>query len=746
MVKNTKDIDKRYNYIKDYIKEAIKDRTSLKHLIERVILAYKLHPERNTYKENALSFYKTYSADTRNDREVCKYMEQACNQIPEAQNDTIFNAVETVVSMTQGGIGQFEYKPADEYLSKDAQLADMQAAFLKYMYEDNHIEELASSIIRKMVMQGQVNAMIKPCDSGFKISLIDAYKMIEDPRASKNNRPRYIGFQEITSWSSVKDDLTIIEKDGEYQAKVINDVDIYLQELQDFGKGDHSGRWDSELTEDVNTFQTMYSQAFLRSSKSINKDDTKVENPVTNPGYKGDDVEVTYIWDLISDIYFVVINRRFIVYMKKNPLQRKIKINIPYKDPLTGELTATQMDYTVKIDSPIVSRGYIQADWETYPISPVFYTLDEFDNLCAKESVLEHNLSIMSPITFLSSNYDAEKISGLAQIAGQIVEGSMNTLQVLNKNYDLSSITAAIQRSETRIKRMMGATDQYELMALLNNRATGAEVSMANGAVSQRMNILISRMEGFYSELMSKLLKMRIIYAKNDETVFTFPYKDGVMALDQADIAGHSLVRVKLASRIKVEQQQQSQNALMVLQTLTPLQQQGINTQRVISALVPIITEGVVDRRTAESFFDDSLKIDPAQLNAAINKVEAQRKQQEGLGPLSRDKTSGLTVDDMNNLSQLTGGVLGDLIKDPNIDTSSLENGQGIDPAAVQQMTQPIQPTTQEPSDYEVAQQSQQIYPEQLPTGADQQTPMPQGLTPEMAGNIANTNQNLGAM
>lgn len=725
MVKETKDIDHRYNYVKEYIYEATQARESLKGIIERVILNYKQIPFRNTYKENAYKFYKTYANDPSRDHIICNYMKNACDSIPEATNSTIFNAIETVTSMAQGGIGQFEYQPADETLSKDPELADEQAAFLRYIYESNHLDALSPRIIRKGAMQGQMNAMIKYIPDGdnngvtFKISLVDAYRMIEDPRASKTNRSRYIGYQEVTSWSGVKDDITQLgEQTGMYLVKVINDVDMYMDEIRNWGNPPTgSERWSSEISQDLNTFQGIYDLPMLKGSKSVDKKGTKTENPADTPGYKGDDIEVTYLWDLVSDIYFVVINRRFIVYMKKNPLQKKVKIKIPYKDPKSGRLKSKDMDYTVKIDSPLVHRGYIDADWETYPVSPVFYCLDDFDNICSKESVLEHDYSIMAPITFMSTSYDAEKVSGMSQIAGQIVEGTQNTLQVMNKTYDVSAIIASIQRSEERIKRMMGATDQFELMALLNNRATGAEVSMANGAVSQRMNILLAQVESFYAELMTKMLKMAIIFNTEDDPVFVFPYKDGVGALTQEDIVGNSLVRVKLASRIKVEQQEQSQNALMVLQTLAPLSEQGVDVKRLISTLVPVITQNVVNRRTAESFVSDDLKIDPAQLNAAINRSEAKRRARQLEGPITEDFMAQATPEQVADLENMTRQAIGGATRG--------ELGQ-INPS--------MAPTSQ---------QSQQS---QLPTGADQMTAMPSGMSPSMAGQMANTNQNLGVM
>ena len=348
----------------------------------------------------------------------------------------------------------------------------------------------------------------------------------------------------------------------------------------------------------------------------------------------------------------------------------------------------------------------------------------------------------------MSTSYDAEKVSGLSQIAGQIVEGTQNTLQVMNKTYDLSAITASIQRSEDRIKRMMGATDQFELMALLNNRATGAEVSMANGAVSQRMNILLSRVEDFYGEMMTKMLKMQFIFDDRDDPVYVFPYKDGVMALTADDLIGDSLIQVKLASRIKVEQQEQSQNALMVLQTLVPLAQQGVDVKRVIASLVPIITQGVVNRRVADSFVSDDIKIDPAQLNAALNRVESDRKRRRRNGPMDEDFMNNATPEQVMDLEDMARQAIG-AITPGDLGTTDqgmaqMLSGLGMDTSSTQV---PIDQATATPDDSSTVQNSAMgVSQIPTPTGADQMTPIPSGMSPSMAGQVANSNQNLGVM
>ena len=53
-----------------------------------------------------------------------------------------------------------------------------------------------------------------------------------------------------------------------------------------------------------------------------------------------------------------------------------------------------------------------------------------------------------------------------------------------------------------------------------------------------------------------------------------------------------------------IQQQEQSRNALMVLQTLIGIPQ-GIDRDALITTLVPIVTQGVVSRRQAESFITE---------------------------------------------------------------------------------------------------------------------------------------------
>ena len=664
----------KYDYLIRYVNEAAEARLPLLAMCERATLAYKQCPLHNTYRENADQYVQNIG---NGNPEVVKCLKHLCNTIPDATNDTVFNAVETWVSMAMGGAQQFEYEPADEYAEKDPALVDRLASLAKYFHDDNKIDSLLPKATRKLVMQGQANFYLEPLDgSRFKVSLIDAYKMLHDPRASKTNRARFTGFTEVKAWSEVK--AEIYKKGYGYMLKTINDVDQYVDELS----GAHPYRWEDEITADLNTFKSIYAVDPVGNSKSVDKDGKEVSPK--EPGYKGEDVEVAYIWDLISNVYAVIINRRFIVQLEDDKLKKTL--DVKYYDSEGNEKTRPD---TVRIDSPIVTIPFIDADWETFPVSPLFYCLDDFDAICSIEAVMNHNLSIMAPITFMSASYDAEQFEKLSQVAGQIVEGTLQTFGVVNKSHDMSACLTAIERREQRIKRMLGATDQFELQAMIGNRATAAETSAMVGAVSQRMNAPLANIETGMSELIQKMFAMTLIYGDKDD--ITFPYEGSVATLSKEDILGRALIRAKLSSKIKLERVEQGRNALMIMQTLVGIE--GINKENLIKTLVPIISQGVVTRQQADSFVQEQ-QVDPMQIIQAQQAVE-EAQNAASQNPITPDMLQGMTPQDMQGISDAFGATqqpgYQDQFNQPTVDTGYDNYQQGIESNMSQAPVEPLQ-------------------------------------------------------
>lgn len=626
----------KYGYLIDYVKEAAEARNSLRGLCTRAIAAYKQMPMRNTYRENAQR-YKQSIANTAN-AEQLRAVQAICDSIPDATNDTVFNATETFVSMAMGGADQFEYQPADKYMLKDSELVDRLSSLAQYFHDDNKIDSLMGQVTRNMVLQGQGVLYLNPIKNGrFKVSLIDAWNKLDDPRYLKTNCKRYEGFTEITHWSTLKEDIYKNQKD--YMLSTINDVDQYLQELT----GDYN-EWEDEITEDLDTFKNIYSNAKYNKSKSVDKKGKEVSP--AEVGYKGDDIEVAYIWDTISDVYGIVVNRRFLVVATEHPYRKEVEVK--FKDSKGKEKTK---EITVELDSPMVTIPFLQLSNESYPVSPLFYCLDDFDAICSMEAVMNHNFSIMAPITFLGTSYDAEQVSLLSQVAGQIAEGTLNTLQVMDKRHDMSAVISAIERREQRIKRMLAATDQYELSQMLGNRATASEVSTVSGVVSQRMNNPLANIECGVSELIQKMFAMYIIFGEDDE--FTFASNGSVATVSKEDMLGRSIITAKLKSQIKLQQQEQSRNALMVLQSLIAVQ--GVNRDALVQTLVPIITQGVVSRKQAESFIEQA-QLTPDQ----IQQLQTMLQQNSPEPPMfDQAALEGMTPTDIDQMSAAAqGGVV----------------------------------------------------------------------------------------
>ena len=618
----------KYSYLIDYVREAALARNSLRGWCTRAIAAYKQFPLHNTYRENALR-YKQSIANTANAEQLAA-VSAICDSIPDATNDTVFNAVETFVSMAMGGAEQFEYQPADEYMSKDEDLVERLSALAQYFHDDNKIDSLVAQATRNMVLQGQGVFYLNPIKDGrFKVSLVDAWNKLDDPRYLKTNCKRYEGFTEVTHWSTLKEDIFKNQKN--YMLSVINDVDQYVKELS----GGYEA-WEDEIAEDLDTFKHIYNVAQYETSKSV--DDKGEEVSPTEPGYKGEDIEVAHIWDTINNVYGIVVNRRFLVVATEHPYQKNVKV--PYRDTKGNEKTKT---VKVELDSPMVTIPFLQLSNESYPTSPMFYCLDDFDAICSMEAVMNHNFSIMAPITFLSTSYDAEQVAMLSQVAGQIAEGTMNTLQVMNKNHDMSAVISAIERREQRIKRMLGATDQFELSQMLGNRATASEVSTVSGVVSQRMNNPLANIETGMSELVQKMFAMYIIFGDKDE--ITFANDGSVSTVSKIDMLGRSIIRAKLKSQIKIQQQEQSRSALMVMQSLVNMP--GINKEALVSTLVPVITQGVITRKQAESFINQN-ELTPDQIAQLQQMLQAAQPEPP---MFDQGSLSGMNPEDISQMS-----------------------------------------------------------------------------------------------
>lgn len=596
----------KYDYVIDWIKESVEARRAQNIYVERAIRAYQGHPSENRYKKSIKQYVESVK---KNDAMKAKDIEASCNDLPDKTSMAVHNAVETLVSMAQGGVGQYEFGPYDPQMKKDPQTMDRLAAAAKSFYLQNKVDSVMPQYIRMAVLSGVGTLHLKQKNKKKIITLLETQQMLTDPKRAKTNFQRFIGHTQRESFQAVKDRVKKT-KGGGYVLKSLNEAEVYL----------------SQITLEMNSvLQSDTTQTFLHDQIRRDVDIfykpivTRIQdrrNTENNPNlmYDGDEIECTYLYDEMNDIYFEIVNRRYIVLAKPNPLKRDIKCM--FYDDKGEEKEKTK---TVRLDNPYVELAYIKTFWDTYALSPLFYVLDDFDDLCAMESVLYHNLSIMAPLTFVGQSSDAEKISRIASVSGEIVEALPQTFGVLDKKHDITPVVTAIQRMEEKIKRTLKAVDPFELQGMIGDRATAKEVVSASGQVSQGINPFLANVETAMSCLGDKFIKLELIM--NDEGIYSFAHNGRYAELSTQEMAGDYEINAKLVSSIKLEQEANSRKALELIQYLTGgSASEALDMKKFLGATVPIVLSNLLSRQTVEDMVQPAYKPMPEEVVAAIKR------------------------------------------------------------------------------------------------------------------------------
>lgn len=602
--------DTKYDYILDWIKESIEQRQPLMALTERAVLAYQGKPSRNRYART-IAQYADYVG--RNDPDKAKEIKEACADIPEKSSMVLHNAVETLVSMTQGGVGQYEFGPYDAGANTDDKMMDYLASAAKFFYNEQKMDSILPQYVRMAALGGVGTFHLKDDKDGkICVTLVGNDRMLLDPKRSRVNKERFIGHTERTSLKSIK--ARILKKKGEYFLKTINEAEVYIgmikQELNSVYTTSAMNQQPSELRRDVDIFY----QPIQRLIQNKRKNDDPEYS------YDGDEVEIAYVYDKLEDMYFEVINRRYIVVAGKSKLSRSVKVE--YFDN-KGEKKSTTKK--VKLDDPYVELPFIKNFWDSYAVSPLFYVLDDYDDLCAMESVLYHNLSIMAPITFVGQSSDAEKVSRTSSVSGEVIEGLPQTFGILNKTHDITPVVAAIQRIEEKIKRTLKAVDPFELQAMIGDRASAKEVASASGQVAQGVNPFIANIETSMATLGDKFFKMKIIFGGD---TIPFTHEGKYAELDAGEMALDYHIVAKMISSIKLEQEASARRAVELIQFLNG--NEAVNQQQFLGTMIPIALNSLVNREQAKNMVNPEYQPMPDEVISEIRRnAEIQARKDE---------------------------------------------------------------------------------------------------------------------
>ncbi len=574
------------DHVIQWIEESCRERVQLKRLVERTMRAYEGYPLRNSYKMNVSRYANSLENETEK-----KNWQLRCKSIPEGRSDVMRKSIETVVSQLQGGIGQYEYTVYDPIMEVDDDLiARLESACDKF-YIDSNLNGMKDDIARDMITNGAAYLYVKydKENKQYKTTLIESWRMLNDPNRLRTNRPRYTGFTQMESWKNVKSMITF--KNGAVVTE--NDMDVYVDNIGKLiNNPDFSNQYvdENKLKQDIGL---CYSDPYYQSRVI----DTKLKE---NNAYLGDDVEVSYVWDLANHIQYKVINRRYIVEKKEVDLKRKISIE--QRDPRDPEnKKKISKPKTVQIDAPIIEIPYLKHPKYSFPVTPLWFLLNDFDEICSAESLRAHNMSIMGPLNFYGSSYDIEILSNAANVAGIGIEGMDGTVGVLNKQHDTSIIDEYIRIREEKIKRGINAVDQFDMQEMIGDRASAKEVGAISNTVAQGLNPLVASMESGIAQAIRTFLKLYVIY--NEDGAFSINNNGEYADVTLEEMALDAIVKVKLQSQIEFKMQAVSATAMGNLNSLMAAASNGlINMDLVLEDYIPLITQGIVSRKRARQY------------------------------------------------------------------------------------------------------------------------------------------------
>src|SRR5690606_35351659 len=223
---------------------------------------------------------------------------------------TVHNAIETLVSMSMGGVGQYEFGPYDPDFKADSDIIDRLSSAAKFFYDSEKMDSIVPQFIRNAPLRGVSHMHIKHKNDKKVVTLLTTDQMLTDPKRFKLNRPRYIGFTQRESMQAVKD--RVVRQGKGYMLKTINEAKVYVDQIVNELNGVSSNDASSaaihdSLKADINIFYT-----------SISTDIQARRQQDPKYMYDGDEIEIAYIYDILNDMYFEVVNRKYIIVAKKN--------------------------------------------------------------------------------------------------------------------------------------------------------------------------------------------------------------------------------------------------------------------------------------------------------------------------------------------------------------------------------------------------------------------------------------------
>ena len=596
------------NHIIQWIFESERARREYMCLLYRVKLAMMGKPSKNLYQDELTSNISKISDEKKKDAYT-----KACLTVPEGRSFAIRNAVKTRATQMSGGVDTYEYQINDPYGIIEDDTEALLATTCQQDYITNHLDRLVGVFSRDLTEAGISATLVKYCPEKDenKVLRINPKNIWFDTKYSAVGEERFRGYSTMISWKCLKE---IIKKDGDQinlnieapnssivsegmvqegvkisnrKIRTLNGLDVYVENLNALATATQfNSNWSTMYEEFMHDLNNCYNLNYYRTFAT----DPKAK---TNCSYKGDDVELTVIYDLGQQIEYKVINRRYVISANSNAFHRKMVFNV--YDPRTGEKHPTIKDFELSCPLKFIWEDTESRDLFPFPTSTLMTVLDQFDELCALRSKRKHVSDILSILRIETNAADASTLRGVLNIMGVVLDDIQGDINTINLAYDYTAIDSQIEYYENLIKTTLDAYNEFDALQAMGDRASAAESGMALGAVAQGLAEHQNAIMQIYADVARQCIANRVAYSYKQE--FPVMGSRGLSTVTAEQMALTATINVKPKLAKKIEERLLSANAITAMGSLG----QFMNAEGK-AELLTLALMGTVPRVMAKSF------------------------------------------------------------------------------------------------------------------------------------------------
>lgn len=573
---NAIDWNNKWQYPLQWIYESQWARMVYQQYCYRVSLAMEGKPWKNTYQDEM-------NANIEKMDEVQKEVyKKQCTNLPEGSSHKLYQAVETIANQMASGVDTYECEIYDPYMIQEADTADKLVAMCEQDYIQNDLGLYASLYSRDLTRYGLVAVMVKynPKLDRNEVFRINPKNTWWDTMYNSTGHERFRGYSTMISWKQLK---KIVEDDGDEintdikapdqsvfddkgkarkvekakyhhrKIRTLNGLDIYVDDINRLASSPSLQGGDWNWWEYQHDVRSCYNMGYYRSFAN----DSKAK---TNSNYRGDDVELTVIYDLTEGIEFKIINRRFVISMNKKAFKRNILLNV--YNPLTDKNNFRLQKLHLKCPLQFRYAHIDTMDKYCFPTSPLFSLLDTHDELCGWRAKRKHVSQILSILRIMASGNDAENLRGILNIMGVVLDDIQGDIKSLYLDYKYDPIDSQIAILEQTIQETLSAYTQFDAMQAMGDRASAAESGMAIGAIAQGLSSHQNTLMALYADIARQCLMNRVVYSPSQE--FPVINRGGNSTLTIQEMALDTLINVKPKFAKKVLERQLATQAVTI--------------------------------------------------------------------------------------------------------------------------------------------------------------------------------------